>query len=77
MADPHNAHDVGDDAQIPHHPASFVLRCWVGRENVVRARLTDVRSGVNYPLADLDELSSLVQRLVLTSGPPASPSEPE
>jgi len=66
-----------EESQTPAHPVSFVLRCWVSKGGVVRSRLTDVRSGMSYPLADLAGLPALVQRLVLeTSSSLPTDTEP-
>jgi hypothetical protein len=48
--------------------ASFILRCWSNPGGKVRARLIDVRTGVTYPLADLDDIPALTRRL-LGTGP--------
>jgi hypothetical protein len=70
-------HCKDKDADPPHY-ASFVLRCWTSGGQV-RARLIDVLSGASYPVADLQELPSLVERLVaksfaLDSSPPTRTS---
>ena len=52
MTNQHDPHRLEEEPQSTSHPVSFVMRCWVGRGEVVRARVTDVRSGVSYPLAD-------------------------
>ena len=77
MANRSDVQDPEDVAGIPTHPVSFVLRCRVGRGNVVHARLTDVRTGVSYPVRDLSRLPALLQRLVQQSLPSPSSSDPE
>ena len=61
-----------DDAKLdtdPIHHASFVLRCWKTDVGRFCARLTDVRSGITHPVADLAELARLLRRLLeLDSG---------
>lgn len=43
---------------------SFILRCWVGQERRVRVRLIDVETGVAHNVADLDQLLTLLARLI-------------
>ena len=50
---------------------SFILRCWIDAK--VRVRLIDVRTGVNYPVANLSDLPGLIRRL-LAQRPPATKS---
>jgi hypothetical protein len=55
------------------HHASFVLRCWIGSDGQIRARLIDVQSGISHPLASLADLPYQVQRLMapaIDSSPP-------
>jgi hypothetical protein len=49
--------------------ASFILRCWIGEEGQLRARLIDIRTGVGHIIGNLDLLPDLVHRLV-TNTPP-------
>ncbi len=53
----------------PSHFTSFVLRCWVGDGGQMRARLTDVHSGLSYPVADPADLPGLVSHLVAQDQP--------
>ena len=48
---------------------SFILRCRVNRTGNIAAVLVDVRTGLEYPVVDLDTLPDLIRRL-LTKGPP-------
>ena len=52
------------------HRASFILRCWIGPDGQARSRLIDVRSGRDYPLANLADLPERVQRLLAQGLPP-------
>ena len=60
-----------EEPNLPHY-ASYILRCWTGRDDRVRARLFEVHSGVSYPVASLAELPALVRRLVTQALSPAS-----
>ena len=48
----------------PTHYASFILRCWLGGGERLRARLVDVNSGVSYPVSNLDQLPHLLGQLL-------------
>jgi len=61
MAQPMNESTIPDNN--PQH-ASFILRCWTGAHGQARGRLIDVRSGRDYPMANLADLPELVQRLL-------------
>ncbi|MBN1657288.1 MAG: hypothetical protein JXA93_02750 [Anaerolineae bacterium] len=58
----------------PHY-TSFILRCWVGEEGQVHARLIDLRTGVGHVVGRLALLPDLVRHLVATA-PPAG-TEPQ
>ncbi|MCD6552832.1 MAG: hypothetical protein J7M16_02340 [Anaerolineae bacterium] len=45
--------------------ASFILRCWTDGQGQLRARLTEVDSGVSHPVASLETLPDLVRRLMI------------
>ncbi len=52
------------DAPQPGRHVSFVLRCWMGERNQVRARLISAHSGVGHTVTELSELPQLVAQLV-------------
>jgi len=52
-----------EESKSPHY-ASFILRCWTCETGQIRARLTDVHSGVSCPVTDLADLPRLVRRMV-------------
>ena len=45
--------------------ASFVLRCWLTDDGLVRARLFDVRTGNSYPMSELSKMPEVVTRLLM------------
>ena len=53
-----------------HRRGSFILRCWLGEEERIRARLIDASSGVSHPLADLSELPAVVRDLITRATKP-------
>jgi len=75
MANPDDPQRLEDELPASSHPVSFVMRCWVVRGDTVRARLTEVRTGVSYPLADLADLPALVRSLVLDASLPSSSTD--
>jgi hypothetical protein len=62
-------HDQVDGAQ-PHY-TSFILRCQASTGGRVRARLVNVRSGLSWPVNDLDKLPDIVRRLLAQAAPAA------
>jgi hypothetical protein len=62
-------HDQIDGARTYY--ASFILRCQASPDGRVRARLVNVRSGLSWPVNDLDELPDIVRRLLTQSAPEA------
>jgi len=61
------------DPDLPHY-ASFILRCWIGEQGQIHARLIDVNSGIGQPLADLEELPRQV-RLMMERAVIPAPSQ--
>jgi len=51
-------------SQMPGRHTSFVLRCWVGAQGEVRARLVDVGTGRCYPLRNLANLPELIEQSI-------------
>ena len=64
MSDTVPAPRFDSEASESPHYASFVLRCWTCETGQIRARLTDVHSGISYPVTDLADLPCLVRRMV-------------
>ncbi len=64
MSDTVPAPPFDSEARESPHYASFVLRCWTCEMGQIRARLTDVHSGISYPVTDLADLPGLVRRMV-------------
>ena len=54
---------------------SFILRCWIDAK--VRVRLVDVRTGVDYPVANLSDLPDLIRRLLAQRSPATGQVAPE
>ena len=70
--------DFHEDEELTAlRPASFILRCWIGRGHETRARLVDVHSGVSYPLANLRDLPNLIEHLLGDSFVPPPPGNAE
>lgn len=44
---------------------SFLLRCWIGKEGQIHARLIDLRTGLAHVVVSLAFLPELVRRLAL------------
>jgi hypothetical protein len=57
--------------------ASFILRCWMGEEGQLRARLIDIRTGVGHVVGSLALLPDLVRRLVTNAPPPDAETQAE
>jgi hypothetical protein len=51
-------------SQVSGKHTSFVLRCWVGAQGEVRARLVDVGTGRRYPLRNLAKLPGLIEQAI-------------
>lgn len=64
MSDTISAPPFNSEASESPYYASFVLRCWTCETGQIRARLTDVHSGISYPVTDLADLPGLVRRMV-------------
>ena len=58
--------EEGEEAAPCH--ASFVVRCWISREQPMRIRLIDVNSGISHPVADLNSLPRLLLSLLENLG---------
>lgn len=56
----------GKETSSPGY-TSFVLRCWVGEDGRVHARLIDIRSQVEHVVGNLSRLPGLVQGLIVNA----------
>lgn len=56
----------GKETSSPGY-TSFVLRCWVGEDGRVHARLIDIRTRVEHVVGNLSRLPGLVQGLIVNA----------
>jgi len=67
---PKKPHTHTDDGAAKTQRASFVLRCWTDKQGQVRTQVVDVRTGVSHPVADLEHLAGVLEKLVTAGGVP-------
>ena len=64
MKNPTHSPSSRNEEPEPTCYASFILRCWLGDREQMRARLVDVNSGVSYPVSHLNQLPRLLGQLL-------------